>query len=180
MIERRRWALGIALFVAVGTVGLLARAQTVFPVRLDPPAGEAPATAQGASALNVNTGLQFSTRAALTVSAGSPEDLLTVTASEDDTTVLVRVQATSRASDSSANGSLREELGWAIFDTTTNSWANIQEALVLSFGTSQISIDFTGSGTALTAKFTTPATHDLATVTLEAMANKAVTYATHF
>ena len=76
---------------------------------------------------------------------------------------------------------MREVVGWAIFDTSSTSlWASIRNCQVFSSGaTIGIAFNVAGSGP-IELTLTTPANHDLLTLTIEVVANKNVTFFEHF
>jgi hypothetical protein len=181
MADRRFLILGSTLLL--GLVGAVppGAGQSVFPVRLDAPQPRNPATRQSVGDLQIESGTHYWKRFTLEVSPMSGEDIIDITASQDDTTVLLRLLVASRQSDSSAAGSLREVMGWAIYDSGTNTWANVlNHGSINNSGGGAIGIDLNASTDTLTAVVTTPANHDLLTVVIEAVANRPVTFFEHF
>ena len=181
MVSKRTLIVGtMVLFVLAGGVPR-SESQSVFPVRFETPEPTNPASKTSSGGLAIETATHYSKSFTLDVGAGSAENILDITAPLDDTTVMVRLLAASRQSNSSNSGSAREVVGLAIFDTSsTPLWASIQNYPVFSSGaTIGIAFNVAGPGP-IELTVTTPANHDLLTLTIEVVANKDVTFFEHF
>lgn len=178
-----------ALILFLGTfLGLLGGAptgagQSVFPVRLDAPEPENPATVVSSGGLAITTGTHYRKTVALTVSGGSTEDILDVTASLDNTSVLMRILAGSGPPDktSATSTSVKELTSFRIYDSGDMDWpSKLDHDSVTNNSGGAITIAVAEAGATLTATVTTPATHSLLTLTIEVLANKNVTFFEHF
>lgn len=180
-MRTRNLIVAIAALIVFGGLIHRAASQSSFPIQFDSPGPENLATAQSSGGLVVSTETHYSKSVALTVSPSSAEDILTVTATQDDTTVMIRILAASRTSSSADPGSIREYIAWAIYDSGTNTWNNvIAHPSIAAPGGGTLALAFTPSTNTLTASITTPGTHDLVSLSMEAIANKSVTFTEHF
>jgi hypothetical protein len=163
--------------------------QSVYPSSWDVSVPSA-ATAQTNGGLTIKTSTHYLRSATLSVTPGSQETILSIQGALDDTTILVRLLAATRQSGSTNLGSLREVIGWAIYDLEAlppdGQWTAITNhgSINNSLG-GQIAIAFNVAGSgpldvAITSPNTGGNSHNLLTVMIEAMANKAVTFVEHF
>jgi hypothetical protein len=165
------------VFCAIAGLAPSVDAQSVFPVRLDYAREESAATVQARGGVAINTGTHFLRRVTLGVTPQTAEDLFTVTASLDDTTLFVRVFATAVESGTTGPSSMLEEMKLAIFDSTAGSWSSLQELAGLNVvGGGAIDIGFDIVDEVMTVSVTTPVNLDLATLWIEATTNKSVVF----
>ena len=149
--------------------------QSVFPVRLDEPEVEAPATGLSSGSFHVQGETDFRARGAVTATPGAEEDLLRIEASQDDTTAWLEVTIAGAESDATSGAHVLTLLLWYIYDSGANTWTNLGVAASLNIG-GGMSIDTTTSGNQLTLSFTTPNDLDQVTYLIEVVTNRPATF----
>lgn len=181
MVDKRTLILGMSVLFALAGPVPQSESQTVFPVRFDAPEPRNPATAQSTGGMQIQSGTHYWKRVALEVTPNSDEDIIDITASQDDTTVWVQVLVAAVQADTTSPSSAREEFKWAIFDATAGTWSSLQEGLFLDvIGGGTIAIDFNLTGSQMNVSVKTPGNLDLITMRIEVVANKSVTFFEHF
>ena len=181
MVSKRTLILGVmALFALAGGV-TLSESQSAFPIRFETPGPTNPVSQTSTGSLAIETATHYYKRVTFDGASGA-EDILDITGSQDNTTLLLRVLASARIPDSESPGTLVEVIGSALFDTTDGTWEGLVNHLTvnLASGTTGIIIDLPVVGPKRTVVVQTPANHSLLTLTIEVVTNKAVTFFEHF
>ena len=158
--------------------------QSAFPVRFDPPPATGPTEVQTLRAPTVETTRHYHKAFAYQADPMSPSvNLLDITATEDDTVVVVRLLVTSTQSDTLSGHSMRERVVRSHWDADAlggnGAWSGFLTHDAFDFNANgQIAISFNVAGSGpLELEIQGGTDHDRITVMLEVVANEEVAFA---